>query len=129
MRSILILLLLPVVFYVLYINGYLITGSKSAKVYVGKNRGKNAFWANFVSCSGEMKHVARFRRDGIYRFKLNGGVTTGSVAVELWDKEKNVLLRLTPEQPEGTVEVDRKKRYYMVYQYASATGSYELTWE
>ena len=129
MKALLILLLLPVIFYILYINGYMVTGSKSARVYVGEARGSNAFFANFVACDGELKQVVRFRREGEYHFRLNSDLTTGSVAIEIKDKEKQVLLRLTPEHPEGTIEIESKKRYYMTYQYIAATGSYELTWE
>lgn len=129
MKALLILLLLPVIYYVLYINGYMISGSKSAKAFVGKNRGTNAFWTQFVDCSGELKKVARFRKNKEYKFRLDAGLNYGTVSIEILDKEKNVLLRLTPEQGEASIEVDKKKRYYMVYKFESATGAYELTWE
>lgn len=129
MKALLILLLLPVIYYVLYINGYMISGSKSAKTFVGKNRGTNAFWAQFVDCSGELKKVARFRKNKEYKFRLDAGLNYGTVSIEILDKEKNVLLRLTPEQGEASIEVDKKKRYYMVYRFENATGAYELTWE
>ena len=129
MKALLILLLLPVIYYVLYISGYVVFGSKSAKAFVGKNRGTNAYWTQFVDCSGELKKVARFRKSREYTFRLEAGLSYGTVAVELLDKEKNVILRLTPEQQSGTIEVDKKQRYYMVYKFESATGAYELTWE
>lgn len=129
MKAFLILLLLPVIYYVLYINGYMISGSKSAKAFVGKNRGTNAFWTQFVDCSGTLKKVAKFRKSKEYKFRLDAGLNYGTVSVEILDKEKNVLLCLTPEQPEAAIEVDKKKRYYMVYKFEDATGAYELTWE
>lgn len=129
MKALLILLVLPVIYYVLYINGYMISGSKSAKVFVGKNRGTNAFWTQFVECSGTLKKVAKFRKSKEYKFNLNASVADGSVSVELLNKEKQVVMRLTPEEPESSITVDKKQRYYMVYKFESATGTYELTWE
>lgn len=129
MKALLILLLLPVIYYVLYSSGYMITGSKSAKAFVGKNRGTNAFWTQFVECSGELKKVAKFRKSKEYKFHLDVGLATGNVAVKLLDKEKNVVMLLSPELPDATITVDKKQRYYMVYQFEEATGSYEMTWE
>ena len=129
MKVILIVALLPVIYYVLYINGYMITGSKSAKAFVGKNRGTKAYWTQFVDCSGELKKVARFRKEKEYKFFLDVGLSYGNVAIELLDKEKNVIMSLTPETPEGSITVDKKQRYYMVYKFENATGSYEMRWE
>lgn len=129
MKALFILLLLPVIYYVLYINGYMISGSKSAKAFVGKNRGTNTFWTQFVECSGELKKVAKFRKSKEYRFHLNAGLAYGSVSVELLNKEKQVVMCLTPENPDGSIIVDKKQRYYMVYKFENASGTYELTWE
>ena len=129
MKALLILLLLPVIYYVLYASGYMITGSKSAKAFVGKNRGTNAFWTQFVECSGELKKVARFRKNKEYKFHLDAGLAMGTVSVELLDKEKNVIMCLNPETPDASIMVDKKLRYYMVYKFENATGSYEMTWE
>ena len=129
MKAILILVLLPVIFYVLYSNGYMVLGSKSAKIFVGKNRGTNAYWSQFGECTGELKKVARFRTSKVYKFRLDVGLAEGTVFVELLDKEKNVIMKLTPENLEANVTVDKKQKYYMVYKFEHATGSYELTWE
>ena len=129
MKGLLILVLLPVIYYVLYINGYMVVGSKTAKIFVGKNRGTNAYWSQFVSCNGTLKRVARFRNSKEYKFHLDAGLTEGTVSVELLDKDKNVIMSLTPENPDAGFTVDKKNRYYMVYRFEHATGSYELTWE
>lgn len=129
MKALLILLLLPVIYYVLYINGYMISGSKSAKAFVGKNQGTNAFWTQFVECNGTLKKVAKFRKSKEYKFHLNAGLADGAVSVELLDKEKQVVMCLNSENPDGSITVDKKQRYYMVYKFENATGSYELTWE
>lgn len=129
MKTLFILLLLPIIFYVLYINGYLVFGSKRAKVFVGKNRGTNAYWIQFVECSGKLKRIVKFRKSKEYQFFLNANVAEGTVKIEIWNKEKEVVLSLTPEQPEGSLVADKKNRYYMVYQFESASGAYELTWK
>ena len=129
MKALLILLLLPVIYYVLYINGYMISGSKSAKAFVGKNQGTNAFWTQFVECNGTLKKVAKFRKSKEYKFHLNAGLADGAVSVELLDKEKQVVMCLNSENPDGSITVDKKQRYYMVYKFENATGTYELTWE
>lgn len=129
MKALLILVLLPVIYYVLYINGYMVVGSKSAKIFVGKNRGTNAYWSQFGDCSGTLKKVARFRTSKEYKFHLDVGLAYGAVSVELLDKEKNVIMTLSPENPDASITVDKKLRYYMVYKFKNATGSYEMTWE
>ena len=129
MKAILILVMLPIIFYVLYSNGYMILGKKTAKIFVGKNRGTNAYWSQFAECNGELKKVARFRNSKEYKFHLNAGLAEGTVSVELLDKDKDVIMKLTPETPDASFTVDKKLRYYMVYKFEHATGSYEMTWE
>ena len=110
MKAILIVLLLPVIYYVLYINGYMVVGSKSARVFVGKNRGTNAYWSQFADCNGTLKRVARFRNSKEYKFHLDAGLADGTISVELLDKEKNVIMKLTPENPDASFVVDKKQR-------------------
>ena len=129
MKEIYILVLLPVVFYVLYNSGYMVLGKKTAKIFVGKNRGTNAYWSQFADCNGTLKRVARFRNSKEYKFHLDAGLAEGAISVEVLDKEKNVLMKLTPETPDASFMVDKKQKYYMVYKFDHATGSYEMTWE
>lgn len=129
MKAILILVLLPVIYYVLYVNGYMVVGSKAARIFVGKNRGTSAYWSQFVDCTGTLKRVARFRKSKEYKFSLDIGMANGTAEIEISDKNKEVLLRLDSETPQGSIVVDRKLRYYMVYRFEHATGSYELKWE
>ncbi len=129
MKAILIIILLPVIFMLLYNSGYMLTGSKTARVFVGKNRGTNAYWMQFVECSGEMKRIVRFRHSKEYHFYLDAGITVGAVSIEVLNKEKQAVLLLTPEQPEAAMMADRKKKYYMVYKFENASGAYEMRWE
>ena len=129
MKAFLILLLLPIIYFLLYNTGYMVSGSKTAKVFVGKNRGTNAYWMQFVECSGELKRMVRFRHSKEYKFTLDASVSLGTVSIEILDKEKNVVLRLTPEQPEASMLADSGKKYYTVYKFEDATGTYEMRWE
>lgn len=88
-----IILLLPVIFYVLYINGAMTVESKT------------------------------------YHFRMNAEMSEGRVSVQLLNKDRQPLFSLTPQNPEASVEVEEKERYYIIYKYESATGNYELTWE
>ena len=110
MKAILILVLLPIIFYVLYSNGYMVLGKKTAKIFVGKNRGTNAYWSQFGECNGELKKVARFRNSKEYKFQLDVGLAEGTVSVELLDKDKNVMMKLTPETPDASFMVDTSER-------------------
>ena len=129
MKAILIVLLLPIIYYLLYNTGYMVTGSKSAKMFVGKNRGTNAYWMQFADCSGELKRIIRFRHSKEYKFFLDANIAMGNVSIEILDKDKNVLFCLTPESPEATITADRTQKYYSVYKFEDATGSYEMRWE
>ena len=113
----------------LYNSGYMVTGSKTAKVFVGKNRGTNAYWMQFVECSGELKRMVRFRNSKEYHFYLDASISLGTVSIEILDKEKNVILRLTPEQPEASMMADSAQKYYTVYKFENASGAYEMRWE
>ena len=129
MKAIFIVLLLPVIYLLLYNTGYMVTGSKTAKVFVGKNRGTNAYWMQFVECSGELKRMVRFRHSKEYKFTLDASIAMGTVSVEILDKDKNAVLRLTPELPEASMIADSGQKYYTVYKFENASGAYEMRWE
>jgi len=60
---------------------------------------------------------------------LDASIAEGTVSIEILDKEKNVVLRLTPEQPEASMLADSGQKYYTVYKFENASGTYEMTWE
>ena len=49
---------LVVAFYILYVQGYMIVGSKSARKFIGANV-INSFQAVISECNGNMKKVAK----------------------------------------------------------------------
>ena len=106
----------------------MITGTKSAVKFIGAN-GKDSFHAVLVSCKGNMKKVARFKESRTYGFELESALTDGNVVVELLDKEKKPIMHLDGGNATATVEIDKKKRYYLVYTFDRATGEFEFRWK
>ena len=49
-----------VLFYFLWVNGYMILNAKRALLFVGSLRGKNKCEVSFSSCSGYVKKVIKF---------------------------------------------------------------------
>lgn len=124
LESILIMAALVAVFYLLYINGYMIMNAKRATLFFGKNRGK---YARFASCSGFMKRVIRFKESGEYQFVLETELEKGEVNIELWDNNQEKVLLMT-NQGNQIITVESKKRYYLILRFESATGNYNMDW-
>lgn len=74
--------------------------------------GKNAYRADVIS----------------YEFTLEAQLSKGTVEVTLLDRKKRQLLKLTPTSPTGKIEPDPKSRYYLRWDFQSATGKYRLHW-
>ena len=119
---------LTVTFYILYVQGYMITGTKSAVKFIGSN-GKDCFHAVLVSCKGNMKKVARFKESREYEFELCSALTDGAVVVELLDAQKQPVMHLDAENTNATVGIDKKKRYYLVYTFETSSGEFEFRWK
>lgn len=124
LESIFIMATLVAVFYFLYINGYMIINAKRATLFFGKNRGK---YARFSSCSGFMKRVIRFKENREYEFHFETELEKGEVSIELWDNKQEKVLSMTNKGSQA-VAVERKKRYYLILRFESATGSYNIEW-
>ncbi len=120
------LIAMGIIFYLLYINGYLITNAKGAIMYIESARGKKA---SFDSCSGYTRRVVRFRESGTVRFVFDPALSAGSVTAQLLDAKKQMILCLSSANRSAAVQVEAKKRYYLVIQFKSATGRYQIDWE
>ena len=113
-------------FYVLYINGYMIMQSKRALMYVGTDRSKKA---SFTSCSGYTKRVVKFEEDRSYHFELKLELVKGDVMVEILDSGKQCLLSLGQNTTEGSITAEKGTRYYMVVRFRAASGNYTVDWK
>ena len=119
------LVVMVLLFYVLYINGYMVLSSKRAWMYVGTARGKKA---SFTSCSGYTKRVIKFEEDRTYHFNLNLELSKGDVKVEILNSEKQCLLSLDQNATVGNITVEKGKRYYMLVRFQAASGQYTVNW-
>lgn len=90
--------------------------------------GKDTDKATFGSCSGWVKHIGRFYESRTYEFVLNAQLSKGNVEVILLDAKKRQLMRLNRQTPTGIIDLDAKNRYYLRWEFKSATGKCELHW-
>ena len=118
-------LVMGIVMYLLYRNGWMVLSSKSAVTFIGSNRGKSA---TFSGCSGSIKRIVRCREDREYRFFLDAALTKGRMSVSLLGPDKRELLQLTESMPLGAVTLEKGTRYTLVLRFRSATGRYALQW-
>ena len=118
-------LVMGIVMYLLYRNGWMVISSKRAVTFVGSNRGKSA---SFSGCSGSIKRIIRFSEDREYRFFLDAALTKGNMSVSLLGPDKKALLQLTDSMPQASATLEKGKRYVLVLRFRSATGRYALQW-
>ena len=88
---ILTIILLPViclVFYLLYISGWLLFSAKIAAVFTGYIRRDGNADLQFVSCRGQVRRVIRFPDEGTYEMDFHSEIynATGQCRVE-WRKK------------------------------------------
>lgn len=121
------LLAVGVVVFFLYSRGIAVSKSIRAILYIFYP-GKNTDRVTLESCTGWTRHVGRFCESRVYEFAFHGHLTRGNVDVILLDKKKRQLLKLNQQNPAGKVEVDKKKQYYLLWEYYGATGKCELSW-
>ena len=128
-KIIIIFICLAILFYILYMQGFLVINAKRAVMFMGSIRRKSDCKAKFTMCSGSMKRVIRFEEDKTYNFSLNSKLTSGEMEVKILDSSKQPVITLDSNNPKANLDADRKQRYYLVFLFESATGSYELRWE
>ena len=119
-------MMMGIIFYWLYINGYFVINAKRALVYVGSMGGRKA---SFTSCTGYTKRVVTFRETKTVNFHFDLELSKGEAAMELLDASKNCILRLDSSSLHAQIPIEAKKRYYLVFHFKSASGHYLLTWE
>lgn len=121
-----VLIILCVVFYFLYANGYFVVQQKKALVYIGSNKGKSA---KFTSCDGYIKRVVKFKGNRTYTFDFSCELSEGKMHVELVDDKNNKLLSLNDKHKQQCINVKESSKYYLIYKFESATGHYSLEWK
>lgn len=125
-KTIILLLIIGVVFYLLYINGFLTVQSRRAILYVGSLKGNSA---RFSSCTGYSKRVIRFRDSRTYCVFFDSELTKGDISAEILNPAKQTVVCLNCNTPTGRINVEKGKRYYLLIHFQSATGRYTLSWD
>lgn len=110
--------------YFMYINGWMVTQSKTAVFFRAFNGGMQA---RFKSCSGNIKRVFKFDHMGENEFELETELTNGNVIVEILNKQNEALVRLDNNNTKGKMEVLPKTRYFLKVTYENASGYYSIT--
>ncbi|MCI8914047.1 MAG: hypothetical protein HFF38_07955 [Lawsonibacter sp.] len=91
----------------------------------GKNRDK----VTLDTCTGWVRHMGRFYENRTYTFVFDARLTNGEAEVLLLDKKKQTVLKLSRQFPSQTIALDaRKSRYYLCWEFQSASGTCELRW-
>lgn len=119
--------LIGALFYLLYREGLMVTKSIAAILFVFRP-GKRGDSASLDSCTGWVRHRGRFRESRTYAFHLDCRLSKGSAVVTLLDRQKRKLLRLSQDSPAGEIELSGNDRYYLRWEFQSATGNCELRW-
>lgn len=117
-----------ILFYVLWINGFLIKSRKTSASFVGSFRQKQRCKIKFKSCDGYIKKVIKIRESRNYKFTFNSNTTNGYVTAEILDVNKKVLLQLDNNNPESAIKLEKNNRYYLVLRFVTADGEIDLTW-
>lgn len=113
--------------YILYCQGFAVLRRTAAIMLVFRH-GKSADKATLDSCTGWIKHAGRFRESKTYEFFLDAQLSKGNVEVILMDRKKQPLMKLSPQSPTCKIELDVRNRYYLRWEFKSATGKCELRW-
>lgn len=119
-----------VLVYCIYRSGYGQVKSIRAITYLGTmgNGRKNYHKASVIGCSGWVKRVIRLE-DRLYLFQLDASVTKGDLMVEVLDRDKRILLSLTPINNRGSFFANAKECYRLVIRYRKMDGQYRVWWE
>jgi len=124
--ALVVVLLISLIFWLLYRNGYLVTRSMHAVSFTCGLGGKKG---SFSGCTGMLRRVVRFKEARPYRFEFGVLLKKGEVYAELWDSKGNVLFTLSQETPRAEITPDPAARYTLVYHFEKATGRFAIDWE
>lgn len=125
-KSIITFAVLAGIFYLLYRNGYIAISSKRATTFYGSCRGRTA---SFTNCTGYLKRIVRPKETKTATIFFDCTLTKGVVELILLNAEKQRVLCLNDTQKTATITVEKRKTYYLILQFQSATGRYTLDWQ
>ncbi len=111
-----------------YFRGIAVSKSITAILFVFCP-GQDTDRAALNSCTGWVKHMGRFHESRTYEFVLDTYLSKGNAEVILLDARKQPLLKLNQEFSTGKINLDATKKYYLRWEFQSATGRCELRWQ
>ena len=110
-----------------YFRSIAVTKSITAIMFA-LHRDRNSDKATMKSCTGWARYMGRFFESGTYELTLDTQLLNGDVGVVVLSKNKESLMKLNRQSPTGKIDLDRKNRYYLQWEFKSATGKCELRW-
>lgn len=113
--------------YLLYCKGPAVSKRIAAILFIFRP-GRDADKAALDSCTGWVRHVGSFHESRTYEFTFDAQLSKGNAEVVLLNKKKQPLMKLNQQCPTGKIELDAKNRYYLRWNFKSATGRCELHW-
>lgn len=130
MKIVLIFLIVCLLFYMLWVSGYLIINQKRALLYFDR-RGKDSASRKitFSSCTGYTKRVLNLSKNHSYQFSFSSDIAKGTAIAEIQDKNKNVLFSLDNIHPVQNLNTAQISRYYLVFRFQKSDGTICLEWK
>lgn len=116
-----------VLIYILYRQGFVVTKSIAAVLFVFRP-GKHSDRVSLDRCTGWVRHVGGFRESRTYVFHFDCQLSRGDVEVVVQNHQKRELLRLNRLKTTGELVLNKDARYYLRWEFKSATGKCELLW-
>lgn len=113
--------------YLLYRQGFAVTKSIAAILFIFRPE-RQADRVSLDTCTGWVRHVGRFHESRIYEFHLNCQLSNGDTEATLLNSQMQALLHLSRNQPTEVIELEKKSRYYLQWDFQRATGKCELCW-
>lgn len=113
--------------YQMYQHGFAVSKSIMAVIFVF-HPGLDGDRATVDRCTGWVSHAGRFRESRIYEFTLDARLTQGNVEVLLLNRKKAPLLKLSQWHPAAAATLYADERYFLRWEFSSATGECELHW-
>ena len=108
-------------------QGYVIRKRIAAVVFLFRV-GKNCDKVSVNSCNGWVRHLRRFHKCRVHEFTLECQLSRGELEVSLLDEDRRTLLRLNPASPSGSIVLDAKHRYNLLWKFDHVTGKCKLHW-
>ncbi|MCM1577427.1 MAG: hypothetical protein NC078_01345 [Ruminococcus sp.] len=112
----------------LHLNGLVDTACKAAVKFV-RTREKDGERLSLLRCTGVITRVVKFDEDRTWEFTLDPELTNGNVSVTVLDRRKTELIRLDGDNSADTADFNKGERYYIKWNFKSASGDCSLKWE